>query len=49
MQFTYEVKGERYIYRGPVGHGGIAYSLTQIHERLTKHYGAGKYSLEPAQ
>lgn len=45
MKFTYEMKGEMYIYQGPNGHGGIAYSLEQIHKILTDHYGAGKYEL----
>lgn len=45
MQFTYEVKGGMYIYKGPRGHGGIAYSLQQITDRLTKAYGASGYEL----
>lgn len=45
-KFTYEVKGGRYIYHGPNGHGGIAYSLEMIQDRLTKHFGAGGYTLE---
>ena len=40
MRFTYEVKGGMYIYKGPGGHGGIAYALDQINKRLTKAYGA---------
>ena len=45
MRFTYEVKNGMYIYKGPRGHGGIAYSLDQVNERLTKAYGAGGYEL----
>lgn len=40
-KFTYVVKDGRYIYRGSGGHGGIAYSLEEINQCLTKHYGAG--------
>ncbi|MFG5864444.1 hypothetical protein [Metapseudomonas sp. CR1201] len=47
--FTYTVKDGRYLYQGPGGHGGIAYSLEHIHQDLIKRYGAGNYSLEPAQ
>ena len=46
MRFTYEVKGGMYIYKGPRGHGGIAYSLQQINDRLTKAYGADGYALK---
>ena len=45
MRFTYELKGGMYIYKGPRGHGGIAYSLEQIKQRLTKAYGDGRYEL----
>jgi hypothetical protein len=45
MRFTYEVKGGMYIYKGPKGHGGIAYSLDQINQRLTKAFGASGYEL----
>ncbi|WP_156160235.1 hypothetical protein [Pseudomonas sp. 2(2015)] len=48
MQFTYESKSGMYIYRGPNGHSGIAYSLEQVNERLTKTYGEDGYSLTPA-
>lgn len=46
MRFTYEMKGEMYIYKGPRGHSGIAYSLEKINDMLTRSYGAGGYSLE---
>ncbi|WP_460055462.1 hypothetical protein [Pseudomonas sp. S2_D06] len=45
MRFTYEVKCGMYIYKGPQGHGGIAYSLDQINQRLTKAFGASGYEL----
>lgn len=45
MQFTYEVKGGMYIYKGPRSHGGFAYSLHQINDLLTKAYGADGYAL----
>ena len=48
MQFTYELNGEMYIYQGPNGHGGIAYSLERIHKDLTAKYGAGNYTLVKA-
>lgn len=47
-KFTYTVKDGRYIYQGPGGHGGIAYSLADVGRALTNHYGAGNYSLHPA-
>jgi hypothetical protein len=37
-----------YIYKGPRGHSGIAYSLEKINEVLTRSYGEGGYSLEQA-
>lgn len=46
MRFTYEVKAGMYIYKGPRGHSGIAYSLEKINEVLTRKYGPGGYSLE---
>ncbi|MHC8321174.1 hypothetical protein ACYZT4_10815 [Pseudomonas sp. GB2N2] len=46
MQFTYEVKGGMYIYKGPRGHGGIAYSLEQVNKRLTKAFGPEGYELK---
>lgn len=45
MRFTYEVKDGMYIYKGPRGHSGIAYSLDQVKERLTKAYGVDGYEL----
>ena len=45
MRFTCELKDGMYIYRGPNGHGGIAYSLDQVNKRLTKAYGANGYEL----
>ena len=48
MKFTYEVKGRMYIYKGPRGHGGIAYSLQEINRRLTARYGEGAYTLSLA-
>lgn len=45
MKFTYEVKVGMYIYKGPGGHSGIAYSLQEINRRLTAHYGEGAYTL----
>lgn len=46
MQFTLEVKGGMYIYKGPRGHGGITYSLAQVNQRHTKTFGAGGYELK---
>ena len=46
MQFTYDMKGGMYIYKGPKGHGGIAYSLDQINKRLIKAYGHDGYELK---
>lgn len=45
MRFTYEVKGGMYIYKGPQGHGGIAYSLDQVNKRLAKAFGTSGYEL----
>lgn len=47
MQFTYEVKGEMYLYKGPRGHGGIAYSVEQIRQNLSRTYGESGFSLVP--
>lgn len=47
MQFTYEKKGEMYLYKGPQGHGGIAYSLQQIKASLNSKFGEGNYTLIP--
>ncbi|MBJ7371833.1 MAG: hypothetical protein JHD19_10345 [Pseudomonas sp.] len=45
MKYTYVLKDGMYIYKGPRGHGGIAYSLQQINDHLTKAYGASGYEL----
>jgi hypothetical protein len=36
-----------YIYRGPNGHGGIAYSLEEVNEALSIKYGIENYTLSP--
>ncbi|WP_286974962.1 hypothetical protein [Pseudomonas sp.] len=48
MKFTYTLKDGIYTYKGPRGHGGIAYSLEEINRRLTNFFGADNFSLEPA-
>ena len=46
MKFTYQLKDGMYIYKGPRGHSGIAYSLEKINEVLARSYGEDGYSLE---
>lgn len=45
MKYTYRINNGMYIYKGPRGHSGIAYSIEQVNERLTKAFGAGNYEL----
>ena len=48
MKVTYTVKNRMYIYKGPRGYSGIAYSLEKINEVLTRIYGADSYELVEA-
>ena len=45
MKVTYTVNNGMYIYHGPRGYSGIAYSLEKIDEVLTRTYGTGNYEL----